>query len=58
MTKEVYVALDIYTHLFRTYYGTDKEEVEYRCRYGTNGVIDKVLAYIKSKYFEKGEKNE
>ena len=57
MNKEKYVALDIYTYLFRTYYGTDKEEVEYRVKYGSNGVVNKVLDYIQQKYFEKDDKN-
>ena len=58
MTKEEYVALDIYTYLFRTYYGTDKKEIEYRVKYGSNGVVDKVLNYIQHKYFERDDKHE
>lgn len=58
MTKEEYVALDIYTYLFRTYYGTDKKEIEYRVEYGSNGVVDKVLNYIQHKYFERNDKHE
>ena len=58
MTKEEYVALDIYTYLFRAYYGTDKEEVEYRIKYGSNGVVNKVLTYIQNKYFKKDDKDE
>ena len=58
MTKEEYVALDIYTYLFRTYYGTDKKEIEYRIKYGSNGVVDKVLNYIQHKYFERDDKHE
>jgi len=58
MTKEQYTALDIYTYLFRTYYGTDKKEVDYRVKYGSNGAIDKVLDYIQNKYFKKDDKNE
>ena len=57
MTKEEYTALDIYTYLFRTYYGTDKKEVEYRIKYGSNGAVDKVLDYIQNKYFEKDDNN-
>ena len=57
MTKEEYTALDIYTYLFRTYYGTDKKEVEYRINYGSNGAVDKVLDYIQNKYFEKDDNN-
>ena len=57
MTKEEHTALDIYTYLFRTYYGTDKEEIEYRVKYGSNGVVDKVLNYIKNKYFKKDDNN-
>lgn len=53
-TKEL-VALDIYTFLFRTYYGTNKEEIKFRIDYGSNGVIDKVLNYISNKYLNKGE---
>ena len=58
MTKEEYTALDIYTYLFRTYYGTDKKEIDYRIKYGSNGAIDKVLNYIQNKYFKKDDKNE
>lgn len=58
MTKEEYTALDIYTYLFRTYYGTDKKEVDYRIKYGSNGAVDKVLDYIQNKYFEKDDTNE
>lgn len=58
MTKEEYTALDIYTYLFRTYYGTDKKEIEYRVKYGSNGAVDKVLNYIQYKYFKKDDKNE
>ena len=58
MTKEEYAALDIYTYLFRTYYGTDKEEVEHRIKYGSNGAVDKVLNYIQHKYFKKDDKDE
>lgn len=58
MTKEEYTALDIYTYLFRTYYGTDKKEVDYRIKYGSNGAVDKVLDYIQNKYFEKDDENE
>ena len=54
MSKEELVALDIYTFLFRTYYGTDKEEINFRINYGSNGVIDKVLNYISNKYLDKG----
>ncbi len=54
MSKEELVALDIYTFLFRTYYGTDKEEINFRIAYGSNGVIDKVLNYISNKYLDKG----
>ena len=56
MSKEELVALDIYTFLFRTYYGTDKKEIEYRFKYGSNGVVDKVLNYINNKYLDKGKK--
>ena len=58
MTKEEYTALDIYTYLFRTYYGTDKKEVDYRIKYGSNGAVDKVLDYIQNKYFEKDDEHE
>ena len=58
MTKEEYTAFDIYTYLFRTYYGTDKKEVDYRIKYGSNGAVDKVLDYIQNKYFEKDDENE
>ena len=58
MNKEEYTALDIYTYLFRAYYGTDQEEIEYRVRYGSNGVVNKVLNYIKNKYFKKDDENE
>ena len=57
MNKEEYTALDIYTYLFRAYYGTDQEEIEYRVRYGSNGVVNKVLNYISHKYLDKGSDN-
>lgn len=55
MNKEEYTALDIYTYLFRTYYGTDPEEIDYRVKYGSNGAVNKVLNYIKDKYFKKDD---
>ena len=58
MNEKELVALDIYTYLFRTYYGTDKKEIEYRVKYGSNGVVDKVLNYIQNKYFERDDKHE
>ena len=56
MTREEHVALDIYTYLFHNYYGTDKKEIEYRVKYGSNGVVNKVLNYINNKYLDKGKK--
>ena len=52
MTKEQTIALDIYTYLYRTYFGTSKEEIKYRQDYGSNGVIMKVLDYINHKYIK------
>lgn len=57
MSKEELVALDIYTFLYRTYYGTDKEEVNFRIDYGSNGAVNKVLNYISNKYLDKGSDN-
>lgn len=48
--KEKLIALDIYTYLYRTYYGTSEEEQNFRARQGTNGVVNKVLDYIAQKY--------
>ena len=57
MSKEELIALDIYTFLYRTYYGTDKEEVNFRIDYGSNGAVNKVLNYISNKYLDKGRDN-
>ena len=53
MDKEKQVALDILQYLHKVYYGSDKEDLEYRFHYGTNGVINKVTAYIQEKYIRK-----
>ena len=52
MTKEQAIALDIYTYLYRTYFGKSKEEIKYRTDYGANGAIMKVLDYINHKYIK------
>ena len=51
------VALDILTYLYRTYFGTTKDEVDFRIKYGANGVVNKVINYIEEKYL-KDEENE
>ena len=48
------VALDIYTFLFRTAFGSTKEEVEFRINQGSHGVVEKVLTYIENKYLKEG----
>jgi hypothetical protein len=58
MTIKEEVALDIYTYLYRTYFGTDSDEQKFRIKYGSNGVIYKVLDYIQKTYFKKDDKNE
>ena len=50
-----YVALDIYTFLFRTAFGDTKEEIDFRVRQGSNGVVKKVLNYINDKYLKENE---
>ena len=50
MTREQKVAVDIYTYIYRTFFGNSKEEVEYRMRYGSNGAATKVLEYINKTY--------
>lgn len=55
MSEKELVALDIFTFLYRTYYGTDKEEVNFRINYGSNGAVNKVLNYISNKYLDKGK---
>lgn len=52
MTKEQKVAVDIYTYIYRTFFGNSKEEIEYRMRYGSNGAARKVLNYILERYIE------
>lgn len=52
MYNEYKVALDIWTYLYRLYYGTSKEEIDFRIRQGSNGVVNKVLDYIKDKYMK------
>lgn len=59
MSNEQYEALDIYTFLFRAAYGTTPEEIDYRVQYGSNGVINKTLNYIKDKYMNtRNDENE
>lgn len=58
MDNEQRVAIDIYTYLYRTYYGTTKEEINYRVKYGSNGAVSKVLKYIAQKYITRDEENE
>lgn len=55
MYNEYKVALDIWTYLYRLYYGTSKEEIDFRVHWGSNGVVNKVLDYIKNKYMEEEE---
>ena len=56
MTSEQKVALDIYTFLYRSYYGKSPEEITERIKYGSNGAIDKVLLYIQDTYFNTNDK--
>ena len=51
------VALDILSYLYRAYFGTTEEEIDFRTRYGSNGVVNKVINYIEKKYL-KDEENE
>lgn len=55
MTREQKVAVDIYTYIYRTFFGNSKEEVEYRMRYGSNGAATKVLEYINERYINREE---
>lgn len=50
--KNKAIAADIYNYLKSTYYGTSPEEIQFRVSYGSNGVVDKVLNYIYSKYLK------
>ena len=50
--KNAAVAADIYNCLKTTYYGTSSEEIQFRVAYGSNGVVDKVLNYIYTKYLK------
>ena len=52
------VALDILTYLYRVYFGTTSEEIDFRVRYGSNGVVNKVIDYIEEKYLKEEIENE
>lgn len=44
------VAEDIIKIIYDIYYGQDKEAIQFRVRYGTNGVVDKIIRTIREKY--------
>ena len=50
------IALDIYTYIYRVFFGKSKEEIEFRHNQGERGCVLKVLNYINDKYLkERGE---
>lgn len=55
MTVEQQVAVDIYSYMYRVFFGNSKEEVNYRMCFGSNGATKKVLNYILERYIEKEE---
>jgi len=55
MTIEQKIAIDIYTYMYRVFFGDSKEEIDYRVRFGSHGAAKKVLNYILERYIEKEE---
>lgn len=55
MTIEQEIAIDIYTYMYRVFFGDSKEEIDYRVRFGSNGAAEKVLRYIFERYIEEEE---
>lgn len=55
MTIEQKIATDIYTYMYRVFFGDSKEEIDYRVRFGSNGAAEKVLRYILERYIEEEE---
>lgn len=43
------ILVDIYQFAYKTFFGTDHEEVLFRVNQGSNGAERKVLEYIKNK---------
>ena len=43
------ILVDIYQFAYKTFFGTDREEVLFRVNQGSNGAERKVLEYIKNK---------
>lgn len=43
------ILVDIYQFAYKTFFGTDREEVLFRVNQGHNGAERKVLEYIKNK---------
>ena len=48
-----FIALDIYTYIYRVFFGRSKEEIKFRLEQGERGCVLKVLNYINDKYLEK-----
>lgn len=44
------VAEDIIKIIYDIYYGQDKEAIQFRVRWGTNGAVDKIIRIIREKY--------
>lgn len=52
MTIEQKIAIDIYTYMYRVFFGDSKEEIDYRVRFGSHGAATKVLNYIMKRYIK------
>lgn len=51
------VAEDIIKIIYDIYYGQDKEAIQFRVNYGTNGVVDKIIHTIREKYGVESKSN-
>lgn len=52
-----FTALDIYTYIFRVFFGKSKEEINFRISQGERGCVSKVLNYINDKYLKKEDED-
>ena len=51
MTEKQKVAYDILTIIRRYAYSTDPEYIKFRVDYGSKGIIDAIIQYIRDTYF-------